>query len=1255
MNGYIKQLLLLCGILINFISNAQEYEVRFTHISVKDGLSQSTVYTICQDSKGFMWFGTQNSGLNRYDGYDFKIYRHKTDDSLSISSDDISNILEDKDGTLWIGTWGGGLENYNPVTETFTHYIHDPNNPTSLSNNRAQTLLIDKNNNLWIGTAGGGLCKYIRETDNFISYMHNPYDPFSISNNRIWTIAEDTSGILWIGTDYGLNKFDPETGKFKRYLPDVKDLKSLSHIEVRNVYIDHYNTLWIGTSLCLNEYHPETDNFSHYHPFPDAITKLYPREINRILEDHNNVLWVGTQMGGLCIFDRETKTWTKHTHDPKNTSSLSYNDIRDIFEDRSRNIWISTRGGGLNKMDLKPQKFKLYKKDPYNPNSLSGNRISAIIEDEDDYLWLGTDGAGLNRFNRYTGDYIHFKNDPNNPYSINRGSIQTLYEDYKGNIWIGFDINGADILNKNTLKAKHITADKTLESYLSNKRVNSIVGDKKAYIWLGTKYGLCKYDNNTGNIKHYFHDPLDSTTIVNNNISILLYDLFGKLWIGTEYGLSKFDPVTEKSVNYVNNPDDLSTISSDNINNLYEDINGNILIGTTKGLNIFNRKTQTFTYYTIKDGLATDDVYGILDDNNGHIWFSSFKGISVFDPASGYIRNFDIYDGLQNNMFSKKATLKSKTGEFFFGGIDGFNSFFPENVKHNPHAPKLVFTDFQIFNEPVKPGKDSPLKRSITYTDEIILSYKQSVFSIWFSALEYTIPEKNQYAFKLEGFEENWNYMGNRRFAHYTNLDPDTYIFKVKASNNDKIWNTEGISLKITITPPFWKTTWFISLEIIIIIFGIALFIKIRERNLRQYSKVLEEKVKLRTFEIEQQKEEILAQSEELKKLSIVASETDNAVIIADKNGNIEWVNDGFTRLLEYTFEEFLSEQGNNLFETSTHKDIANVQKKCIEHKVSVTYSSENKSKSGRDLWLQTTLTPILDDDDNIYKYVAIDSDITKIKRAEEEIIARNNHIAEQRDQILKQNNEIVASILYASRIQKASLPPDDFLDEIFSQYFIFNKPKDIVSGDFYWAAKIKDDIILAVADCTGHGVPGALMSMISVSFLNKIVNEKRILEPNLILDRLKINTINALHQTGGEFESNDGMDVAIIKYNVKTLKSKFAGAMNPIMYIRNGELNEVKGDRMSVGFHEDKDRKFQMQELQMQKNDMFYLFSDGYSDQFGGKDAMRFLKKNFKNLLTEIHQLSMQEQKEKLESAFLSWKGYNKQIDDILVLGVRI
>ncbi|MCK4662975.1 MAG: DUF4154 domain-containing protein [Bacteroidales bacterium] len=434
---------------------------------------------------------------------------------------------------------------------------------------------------------------------------------------------------------------------------------------------------------------------------------------------------------------------------------------------------------------------------------------------------------------------------------------------------------------------------------------------------------------------------------------------------------------------------------------------------------------------------------------------------------------------------------------------------------------------------------------------------------------------------------------------------------------------------------------------------------------------------------INQQKEEIQTQAEhleiinkELEKLSIVASKTDNSVVIANANGDIEWVNDGFTRLFGYTLQEFKKEYGSNIAKTSLNPKIREDIKSCIRDKKTIVYSVLNKTKSGKKIWTQTTLTPILNYDRDIEKLVAIDSDITQIKEAEKEIIRQKDQIEEhkneieaqrdeieaqrdmainQRDAIKIQKQEIMDSIFYAKRIQNAIMPTNEYISNILSNYFILNKPKGIVSGDFYWVSEHNDMKVIALADCTGHGVPGAFMSMLGISFLNKIVNEKNILEPKEILNRLRENVILALHQTGKTGEATDGMDIAVITIDKYSKNLKYSGAMNPIYHIRDNDLHIFNANNMPISIHHNIEDNFTTNSYKLQNNDMIYLFTDGYIDQFGGENNRKFKSKNFKTLLAEISSLPLDEQEKILDTNMLNWQGDCEQIDDILVMGIRI
>ncbi|MCK4664269.1 MAG: SpoIIE family protein phosphatase [Bacteroidales bacterium] len=1247
--------LIICLFLFINSFYGQENELKFEHITIEDGLVQSTIYCVLQDNKGFLWFGSQDGGLNKYDGYNFIIYDQNPKTKNSISSNNISDIVEDKSGNIWIGTWGGGLNKFNTKTEIFTHYLNNPNDPYSINNNRAQSVFVDKIGNIWVGTAGGGLNKLNVKNQQFIHYKHKPADTTSINNNRVWDILEDSIGNLWIATSNGLSKFNQKTGIFRRFLYKNDNSPEISRQEIRTLLIDHKGILWAGTSHGLIKFNPKTETFKNYLPYPNDPQKILTNEINIIYEYYKSELWLGTHNGGFCIFDKKTEKFKKYVFNDKIQYSLSYNDVRDMIVDNSGILWLATRGGGVNKLDLQPKKFNHYYKNPKTDNTLSSNRIEAFIQDDSDILWIGTNGGGLNKYDRKTKIYTHYLNNPANPKSIGSNKIRTLFEDKNGILWIGTNGGGLNAFNKTTGEFTIYANDPLNPNSISDNDVMAICQDNEGYLWIGADIGLNKYFIEKEIFIRYKYNPEDSISISDNRIFSVFYDHLNCLWVGTDEGLNKYLPEKNGFIKYKYIPGDSNSISNDDIYVIYEDLFGTLWIGTGRGLNKYNREKDNFTSFNVEEGLTSSAIVGIICDNSGNLWLSTIKGLSMFDYNKKLFRNYDRYDGLQSNEFLLGACCKGNNGELYFGGINGYNMFYPDSIKDNPFIPEVVITDFEIFHKPVTIGKDSPLKKAIYETKEIILSYKHSVFSFGFAALNYSRPEKNQYAHILEGFEDEWNYVGTRRLVSYTNISPGKYVFRVKASNNDGVWNKKGTEIKIIITPPFWKTKWFYALEFITVIFLIYIYIRWRERKLKNDKKILEQKVKLRTAEIEQKKEEILAQSEQLEKLSIVASETDNAVLILDAEGKIEWINEGYTRMTGYSVDEILAMKSPGFLETSSNPDIKKIFRKCIEQKISVIYSTKSITKDNRRIWVQTTLTPILDDNDNIIKFIAIDADITKIKEAEEEIAKQRNEIESQRDKIAEINIEVRDSILYASRIQTALLTPQELINKYLSDYFIINKPRDIVSGDFYWVSKVKEKIIVAVADCTGHGVPGAFMSMLGITFLNKIVNEKSIIKSDEILNRLRTNIINSLHQTGEIGESNDGMDISLCIIDYKKMELQFSGANNPLYMVRDNELDEIAANKMPIGVHTNDKQPFSVQNVKLMKNDILYLLSDGYSDQFGGKRGRKFMIWRVKEALQSNSNLLMHEQKNHFIKIHENWKGEFEQIDDILVMGIKI
>jgi len=570
------------------------------------------------------------------------------------------------------------------------------------------------------------------------------------------------------------------------------------------------------------------------------------------------MLWIGTLGEGLNRYDPENDRFIQYVNNPGDPYSLSHNGIRSIYEDRARLLWIGTWSGGLNKCDREKKKFELYQKVLNDPNSLSDNVVRAVLEDPLGALWIGTFGGGLNRLNRETGQYTHYRHNPKDPGSLSHDRIYALYQDRSGIIWVG-TANG--ILEKFDSKTERFIHYRHDPLGLNMPRMMSILEDSSGTLWIGTRGGgLDKFDRETGTFTHYHNDPNDANSLETNDVYVI-YEAPsepGILWIGAfSGGLYKFDPAKEQFTHYIHDPADPESLCSNEVISIYEDLRGQLWIGTDSGLNKFNRKDASFTSYTKKDGLPNEVIYGILEDHNGNLWFSTNKGLSKFDPLSETFKNYDVSDGLQSNEFNGGAYYKNEKGELFFGGINGLNAFYPERIKDNPFIPPVVITDFLISNKKVPVGAMEDgrtiLRKSITEAKQIELTHKDDVFSLEFAALHFASPEKNEFAYMMDGLDDEWNYVGNRQFVTYTNLSPGKYNFRIKASNNDGVWNEEGVALKIIVKPPFWLTWWFRgSVVLSLLVFAVSIF-QIRTRTIRNTNLELEKRVRGRTVELREE------------------------------------------------------------------------------------------------------------------------------------------------------------------------------------------------------------------------------------------------------------------------------------------------------------------------------------------------------------------------------------------------------------------
>ncbi|MGD2087838.1 MAG: two-component regulator propeller domain-containing protein [Candidatus Aminicenantes bacterium] len=843
--------LLLC--LFNFTGSIHllsQERIKFEHLSIKDGLPQNTVFRILQDSRGFLWVGTEN-GLCRYDGYYFKPYQYDPEDTSSLSHNRVHAIFEDPSGTLWIGT-ESGLNKFDRRRERFTRYKHEAENPhKTLSNDNIRAVVEDHSGVLWVGTHGGGLNKFNAESQTFTAYKPNPPGCLQGSGTaapdhcKITFVLEDSNHQLWVGTYDGLYTFYPEDEKFNRWnLPPTNSYKTCKDY-ITAIYEDPSHVLWFGTADGrLLQFNRHMQQFILFQFEPKIPLCQGEYQVRSIYEDNSGEFWIGVYNLGLYKSDPQKKTFTNYKEQPWIPGGLSNSHIHNIYQDKGGIIWIGT-DDGLNKLDKKKNEFAHWTTEPGNKNSLSDNNVWAIYKDKTGILWIGTD-KGLNRFDRETATFIHYTNDPQNPNTLSHNRVMAICQDHNGMLWLGTQGGGLNQLDKKTgtftiyipppgyEPPPGIT--KNLNS-VSHIRINPILEDHQGILWLGTQNGgLNKLDRQRKTFTHYMPDQKKSSeSLSHGHVSSLFEDKTGILWVGTAAGLNEFNRETETFKHYKHDINDTKSLSDDYVSAIYEDQTGTLWVGTYFGsLNkLEDRDKGIFKHFRKKDGLPNETINGILEDEAGYLWISTVNGLSKFDPREETFKNYFASDGLQSNEFNGGACFKANDGEMFFGGVNGFNAFYPRRIKVNPYRPPIVITNFLVFNRPY-------LDTSIIEEKEVTLSHRESVFSIEFSALDFSIPAKNQYEHLMEGVDPDW-VRGNaqKRFVTYTNLNPRTYTFRVRATNNDGIWSDREAVLKITITPPFWKTLWFqIFLGILFILIILTVY---RMRTYRLRKKIAEQ------------------------------------------------------------------------------------------------------------------------------------------------------------------------------------------------------------------------------------------------------------------------------------------------------------------------------------------------------------------------------------------------------------------------------
>jgi len=1182
---------------------AQPENIKFSHISLEQGLHQSSIFSMLQDEKGFIWMATEE-GVHKYDGYGFIVYQYEPDDSNSLSYKGISVICKDHNGILWIGTTNG-FNRFDPSTGRFSRYFHNPDDSGSISNNDVYAICEDHFENLWIGTKYG-LNKFNRKNNTFIRYYYSPDNPNCISGNEIKAIYEDHAGFLWIGTyGGGLNWYDRTNNHFIRYQHNSDDSSTLIGNRILCIHEDRDGLLWIGTEGSgLNAFDRGKELFYHYKNDPDNPYSISDNSVCVIYEDTAGILWLGTEFGGLNIFDRKKNRFIHYKNNPDDPSTLSANRIVSILEDNQGGLWFGTRGGGLNLYNRQTHKIDHYKASHSIPNSLSNNQIWEIYEDRQGFIWIGTGQGGANRFDRENQTFTCYRHDPKKTNSLTHDRVNDICEDAEGNLWFG-TYGGIDKWNPKTGQFTHFLPDADDPDNKRPTKIYALYIDSSGIIWVGSLYqGLTRFDPKTNEFTSYMHDPLNPQSLSDNNVICIFEDSSGELWVGTRGGrLDKFDRENGRFIHHRVDTCNPGSIIGNFILSIREDRAGALWIGTNEGLSTYDKKTQRFTNFTKKDGLCDDVIYDIIEDDRGNLWMSTNSGLARFDPGTQVFRNYDVSDGLQSNEFNTGTGCKLRSGELLFGGINGFNLFHPDSIKDNPFIPPVVITEFQLFNTPVPIGKTEDgrtlLAKHISETNEITLSYKDNVFSFGFAALNFLFSHENQYAYIMEGLEKKWNYVGNRRYASYTTLPPGNYVFRVKGSNNDGVWNEEGASIKITITPPYWKTWWFYGLCLFVVCYVIATaFIHQRRRLIKQK----DERERQRVTEIFNR---ILEQG--------------NAAVYSRKFSaqTYDYMGSGIKTITGYDPAEF----SVPFWDTIVTRYELGGELRGMKMEDVFILAREKKAnrwlgdlkliaKSGETKWLRDMTTVSRDEKGGIDACYGIVFDITDRKLAELELSQKKSEMEKD----LSMAREVQMALLshHYPKVFPKNAPLEKCALEFAHRYI----PASTLAGDFFEIFPVSDHQVgILIYDVMGHGVRASLLT----AYLHGLIEE---LMPLAVDTAAFMKKLNMSFCTIMEHFFTQIFATAFYAVmDIQTGVIRFTNAGHPAPYVLKRSAgtaerlaNEIKRSEPAIGLFVE--CEYTTFEYTLHEDDLVCFFTDGIFEvsndaktMFGEERLLSFVK----------------------------------------------
>ncbi len=885
---------------------------KFQHINRE--LSNNQIFSIVQDQSGFFWVGTLG-GLHRFRGEDYDLFE-ASKDSTSLHDSRVEKIFEDKNGNLWVGTHDG-ISRYNRDLNNFIRFktSNDLVDPLDPYTERIKEIVEDSDGTLWIVSQHSGLFYFNEKNQSFVPFFTKA-DGNALGTTNLNSICAGTNGILWIGTiNEGLKKVNTKTKDVTHFRHDPKNPNSIAGDYIATIILDKQNNLWVGTNywgvdrLVSEE---SQGKFVHYKHNPKNPNTLGNNDVRMLFADSKNNIWSCHENGGLNLYSSKHDTFFSYTPDPLDPFSISSNSYWCIYEDKKGRLWLGSSLNGIDVIDKNLAKFDHYYKSSVGGSSINNDIIRSFYEDKNGNLWIATDGGGLNFFDRINSKFNAYQYDPADPKSIQSNAALSICE-VNGDLWIATWQGGINIFNEEKKTFRQIEAQNP-----NLRSVFSLMKDSQGNIWAATyEGGLSRFDVKTNVLRTYLNDPLNSNSLSSNVIPIIKEDSEGNIWAGTQHSginVLEKDKIEEGSFRkFIPNTHDTVSLQSKLVNDIFIDTKKNVWIATSGGLSKFLKKENIFKTYTTKHGLPTDHIKSIIEDDRGYLWIGTTKGLSKFDPASELFVNYDKRDGLQAGEFSRYCAYKTRSGELLFGGTHGFNAFIPDSIRSNNYIPPVYITGLRVFNQPVLVGdEDSILPKHITQLDELTLPYTYSVFTLEFVALNYLMPEKNQYAYMLEGLETHWNFVGNQHTATYTNLDPGVYLFHVKASNNDGLWTDQARVLKIIVTPPFWKTWWFKTLLIIAFVFLVYLVIFARVRQLRKKNIELEARVNDRTAQLRGLINELQEKQNEIKTTNEELGSTLQDLV--EQKGKVETINNE----LKHAHEELLTI--NNQLDERVHE-----------------------------------------------------------------------------------------------------------------------------------------------------------------------------------------------------------------------------------------------------------------------------------------------------------------------------------------------